>query len=246
MAFPSLRFRRNLRLVLGCLLLASGAFGTVYAIQATLGQRTYLRAKYGFFRGTSLETPRSTNAMEVVRLARDGMSRYAYNYYLPAYAASVCLDDAVAAYDELEALDEMDEADIILAGMTPEEAAERRARLETLCTDLVGNALYFSKEAVALNPYDEESRLARAYSLLSNGQAEEAVEFWRPIVDREYWIPRHHDVWAQVLLAEGSHSNLVLASREWCLVQDAGLRRDLQRLGRDLSASGPDGTPKGN
>lgn len=246
MAFPSLRFRRNLRLVLGCLLLASGAFGTVYAFQATLGQRTYLRAKYGFFRGTSLATPRATNAMEVVRLARDGMSRYAYNYYLPAYAAFVCLDDAVATYDELDALDEMDETDVILAGMTQEEADERRARLTTLCTDFVGNALYFSKEAVALNPYDEEARLSRAYSLLSNGQAEEAVEFWRPIVDREYWIPRHHDVWAQVLLAEGSHSNLVLASREWCLVEDADLRRDLQRLGRQLRSSGKGGSTKGN
>lgn len=246
MAFPSLRFRRNFRLVLGCLLLASGAFGTVYAFQATLGQRTYLRAKYGFFRGTPLEVPRPTNAVDVVRLARSGMSRYAYNYYLPAYAASACLEGAVSAYEEMEAFEQMDDVDALLAGLTPAEAAARRDRQAALCSDLIGNAVYFSREAVALNPYDEEARQARAFSLLSNEQAAEAVEFWRPIVEREYWVPRHHDVWAQILLAEGSPESLALASREWFLVQDADLKRELQRLDRQLKTSGKGGSTKGN
>ena len=246
MAFPSLRFRRKLRLVLGCILLVSGAFGTVYAFSAARAQRTYLRAKYGFFRGTSLEVPRCTNSTEAVRMVRASAERYANNYYFPAYVSNLCLEDAVAAFDELEALEGLSEADAVRAGLSQEEIDSRTEALSKRCVELVRAAVFFSKEAIALNPYDEEARQARAYSLLSNAQAKDAVEFWRPIVDREYWIPRHHDIWAQILLAEGSQTNLVLASQEWCLVQDADLRRQLQQLGRDLAASGKGEAVKGN
>ena len=246
MAFPSLRFRRGLRLVLGCGLLVSGAFGSVYAFSAARAQRAYLRAKYGFYRGTSVEVPCVTNAEAAIRLARPAMARYSYNYYFPAYVAKVCLEDAVKAYDELEALDALEDTDVLLAGMEPAERFARREALRVQCEDLVRAAGSYSKEAVALNPYDEEARLGRAYALLSNGQADEAVEFWRPIVDLEYWNPRHHDIWAELLLAEGSDENRVLASREWFLVKDADLRRRLQQLDRELEkSSGKSPTPKG-
>ena len=55
MPLPPAPVRRDLRLVLGCLLFAAGLFGAVHAARAAAAQRLYHGAKHGFFRDTSRE-----------------------------------------------------------------------------------------------------------------------------------------------------------------------------------------------
>ncbi len=71
--------------------------------------------------------------------------------------------------------------------------------------------------------------------LAADGQIEEALAFWRPIVEREFWNGANHDEYARLLLLEGSRSSLELAVREKPLVEDSALRRRLERLGQSLA-----------
>ena len=109
-------------------------------------------------------------------------------------------------------------------------AAGSRAELD----DAVLAALYFSREAAALNPYDAEARYVRAEALAADGQVTEALDLWRPIVEREFWNGANHDEYARLLLLEGSRRSLELAVREKPLVEDPALRRRLERLGKSL------------
>ena len=225
MPLPPAPVRRDLRLVLGCLLFAAGLFGTSRAARAAVAQRVYHGAKHGFFRDTAREVPPvvdyrnpgadvepakfAEDAAELARRARRAAELYPHNYYFPAFAAQSAL---------------------IQSGW-----ARSRAEFD----DCVLAALYFSREAVALNPYDTEAREARAEALAADGQIEEALDFWRPIVDREFWDPRVHDEYARLLLLEGSRRSLELAVREKPLVGDSYLRGRLQNLGESLARRRP-------
>lgn len=221
MPLPPAPVRRDLRLVLGCLLFASGLFGTVHAARAAAAQRLYHGAKHGFFRDTSREVPPvvdyrnpgagvepgrfAEDAAELARRARRGAELYSRNYYFPAFAARAALI----------------------------QAGQARSRAEL--SDAVLSALYFSREAAALNPYDAEARYVRAEALAADGRVGEALDFWRPIVEREFWNGANHDEYARLLLLEGSRRSLELAVREKPFVEDPALRRRLDRLGRSLS-----------
>ena len=68
----------------------------------------------------------------------------------------------------------------------------------------------------------------------------------RPVIGGGTDSAVYHAAGAELLLAEGSDENRVLASREWFLVKDADLRRRLQQLDRELKkSSGKSPTPKG-
>lgn len=225
MPLPPAPVRRDLRLVLGCLLFAAGLFGTARAVRAAVAQRVYHGAKHGFFRDTAREVPPvvdyrnpgadvepakfAEDAAELARRARRAAGLYPHNYYFPAFAARAALIQS------------------------------RQARSRAEFDDAVLSALYFSREASALNPYDAEARYVRAEALAADGQIEEALAFWRPIVEREFWNPVNHDEYARLLLLEGSRSSLELAVREKPLVEDPALRRRLDRLGQSLSRRKP-------
>ena len=210
MPLPPAPVRRNVRLALGCLLFAAGLFGTVHAARAAVAQRLYHGAKHGFFRDTPREVPpvvdyrdpgagvepaRFAEAVaELSRRARRAAELYPHNYYFPAFAARAALIQA--------------------------RQAGSRAELD----DAVLAALYFSREAAALNPYDAEARYVRG----------EALDLWRPIVEREFWNGANHDEYARLLLLEGSRRSLELAVREKPLVEDPVLRRRLERLSKSL------------
>ena len=115
----------------------------------------------------------------------------------------------------------------------------RQARSRAEFDDCVLAALYFSREAAALNPYDAEARWVRAESLAVDGRVDEALAFWRPIVEREFWNPANHDEYARLLLLEGSRHSLDLAVREKPLVEDSELRKRLERLGKSLAKRNP-------
>ena len=220
MPLPPAPVRRDLRLVLGCLLFAAGLFGTLHAARAAVAQYSYHRAKHGLFRDTSREVPPvvdyrnpgggvepaqfAEDAAELARRARRAAELYPHNYYFPAFAARAALIQS------------------------------RRARSRTEFDDAVLSALYFSREAASLNPYDAEARYVRAEALAADRQIEEALAFWRPIVEREFWNGANHDEYARLLLLEGSRRSLELAVREKPLVEDPALRRRLERLGKSL------------
>ena len=220
MPLPPAPVRRNVRLALGCLLFAAGLFGTLHAARAAAAQRLYHGAKHGFFRDTEREVPPivdyrhpgsgvepeqfAEDVAELSRRARRAAELYPHNYYFPAFAARAALIQA------------------------------RRAGSRAELDDAVLAALYFSREAAALNPYDAEARYVRAEALAADGQVTEALDLWRPIVEREFWNGANHDEYARLLLLEGSRDSLGLAVREKPLGEDPALPRRLERLGKSL------------
>lgn len=231
-------WRRRFRLAAGVALVAIGVFGTVRSVRAALSQRLYHGAKHGFFVGTpSLEVlPLSlardaalaraiaaTNAAdraaaldEALGTAREGARRCQLaepgcpeNYYFPALAAQLQLDALLNVRDEATA------------------------------ADLKRTALFFAKKAIRLDPYEELIRRTYVDALLANGEVDEALAFWEPVVDREYWFPENHDVYARILLRRGSRKGggpyLERAAEERVLVADPALRRRLENLAAILA-----------
>ena len=204
---------RRLRLPVACLLVFVGIFGFSHAVRAARAQRIYLGVKYGFFqkgtpsvRASRIAKPPVTDAREATVLYEKARALYASNYYFPIYVAQRYLLEAEAAPDRKTFRDSLDAA------------------------------LYFSREAIALNPYNDEARHARVEALERNGQIAEAIAFWEEIVEREYWTLEHHDTYARLLLREGSDESLQKAVRERGLVRDAALRRRLEKLSRFLES----------
>lgn len=204
MSFPSHRFRVRFRLVAGCVLLIAGFFGVLHARNAGRAERLYLLSRYGFHRGTRYERPASDDLAVVAPRARLAASLYPRNYYFPSYAAFCALAEARDAPDR-ESFD-----------------------------DAMRAALYFSRNAYALNPYDHQARLSRVQALAESGHLAEAFEFWAPVLRREFWNRSNHDVQARLLLQEGSTASLRLAVRERGLVEDPELRKRLNGLARAL------------
>lgn len=230
-------WRRRFRLAAGVALVAVGVFGTVHSVRAALAQRLYRKTKHGFFVGTpSLEVlPLSlardaaleraiaaTNAAdraaalaEALETAREGARRCQRaeplcpeNYYFPACVAQLQLDALLNVHDE------------------------------EIAADLKRTALFFAKKAIRLDPYEELIRRTYVDALLANGQVDEALAFWEPVVDREYWFPENHDVYARILLRRGSRKGgapyLQRAAEERVLVVDPALRRRLENLAEIL------------
>ncbi len=185
---------------MGSALLAAGLCGFLHAFGAARSQWLYLRGKYGLLRGTALETPPVESARTAFELSRRAMALYPWNYYMPAWAALLALDEARSA-------------------TTPE------------AFDAASSAAYWcAREAVSLNPYDSQARYVWAESLAQTGRVSEALEFWRGVLDREFWNPDNHTEYARLLLLEGTPASRALAAREAPLVADPALKRRLQRI----------------
>lgn len=204
---------RRMRLPVACLLVFVGIFGFAHAVRAARAQRIYLGVKYGYFqkgtpelRASRIAKPPVTDAREAIVLFQRARGFYSSNYYFPVYVAQLCLAEASAATDRKTFRDSLDAA------------------------------LYFSREAVSLNPYNDEARHARVEALERDGQIAEALAFWEEVVEREYWTLEHHDTYARLLLREGSDESLQKAVRERGLVRDADLRRRLEKLARFLKS----------
>ena len=231
-------WRRRFRLVAGVALVAAGVFGTVRSVRAALSQRLYHETKHGFFVGTpSLEVlplslarnaaldraiastdpaVRAAALAEALETAREGARRCQRaepgcpdNYYFPALAAQLQLDALLNVRDAATA------------------------------SDLKRTALFFAKKAVRLNPYEELIRRTYVDALLANGEVDEALAFWEPVVDREYWFPDNHDVYARILLRKGARKDgepfLARAADERVLVSDPALRKRLANLAAILA-----------
>ena len=231
-------FRRRFRLAAGVALVAAGFFGALHSVRAASAQRLYHKTKHGFFLGTpslevlplSLErnaairraiastdpSVRARALAEALETAREGARRCQRverdcpeNWYFPALVAQLQLDALLNVGDTGTA------------------------------DDLKRSALYFSKTALRLNPYDVLVRTAYANTLLERGEVDEALAFWEPIVAREYWYPANHDMLARILLRKGSCKGgepyLARAVEERRLVGDPELRKRLENLAKILA-----------
>lgn len=160
----------------------------------------YLRAKYGLFKGTALETPPVQSASEAFVLSQKALELYPHNYYFPSWAAMVALREV------------------------------RSARSRTEVDAALSAAFWCAREAVSLNPYYAEARYAWGEALVESGRVPEAVEFWRSTIDREFWNPDNHEHYVRTLLRAGSAEARAEAVREAPMIGDPALRRRLARM----------------
>ena len=228
-------FRRRFRLAVGVILVAAGFFGFVKAVRASWGQALYHRTKHGFFlkrpplevlplglardaaldRAIAATNPviRAEALAEALSIAREGTRRCQFasslcpeNYYFPAFTARLQLDALLNVRDEKTA------------------------------DDLKRAAFYFAKEGLRINPYDAEVRSAYVDALLVRGEVDEALAFWEPIVDREFWQPENHEIYARILLRRGSRKGggpyLAKAADERVFVRDPALKKRLANLAK--------------
>lgn len=198
-------FRRRCRMVVACFLLVAGLFGVVHSVRATVAQRLYLKTKYGFFRGLACEVPKLEGGMEVGVRAYRAYDLYPANYYFISFAAKCALSDAGRATS----------------------SEEHKTHLD--------RSLYFSRLAVALNPYDAEARGVYAFALAEGGRLSEAIRYWRDdVLAREFWNSANHDVLAWLYLRSPSPADMRLAVKELPFVGDKELRTRLRKLERQL------------
>ena len=105
--------------------------------------------------------------------------------------------------------------------------------------DFFYDEIFDARKAIRLDPYEELIRRTYVDALLANGEVDEALAFWEPVVDREYWFPENHDVYARILLRRGSRKGggpyLERAAEERLLVADPALRRRLENLAAILA-----------
>lgn len=202
MGVTSRRFRHHFRLVAGCALLVFGIALTFHSLRASIAQSIYLRAKYGYFRGTSREVAALEvgDVREMADLANRCAALYPHNWYFPIRVAqfAVLAAQSAESYEEFSAMAEF--------------------------------ALYFSNEAYCMNPCNDEARRARSDALVLDDRIPEALDVWRDAIAREYWVRDHHDQYATLLLRAGGEDNLRAAVAERALVTDGKLRRRLNGL----------------
>lgn len=193
-------WRHRFRLAAGSVIFALGLCGLLHSSEAALAQWMYLKAKYGLLKGTPFENGKVETASGAFECSRRAMSIYPYNYYFPSWAAMVALEEA------------------------------RSARTSAAVDSALDIAYWCAREAIDLNPYYSEARYAWGEALVESGKEAEAVEFWRGVIDREFWNPDNHTHYARVLLRVGTPEARAEAVREAPFVSDAALKRRLMRL----------------
>ena len=202
--FPA-SFRRRCRMVVGCVLVVAGLFGTAHAVRAAIAQRLYLKTKYGFSGGLIAPVAKTESAVEVARRAHAADRLYPHNYYFPSYAARRALTEAAEA----------------------KSSAEFR--------DALAAAQFFARRAVALNPYDGESRMLHALAMAEDGRVREAIDYWREaVIAREYWSEANHEFLARLCLRSRDPEDLAAAADELPFARDPELRTKLLRLRKQL------------
>lgn len=205
MAIVAPLFRKRMRMIVSCLLIVAGAFGAVYAVKASLAQRLYLKTKYGLFRGLERETPSTAEGREVGARAYQAYALYPKNYYFPTYAAKCALDEALAA----------------------ENSADFRSHLT--------GALYFSKLAMAINPYEAEGRMLYALIMAEDGRPTEAIAYWRDtVLEHEFWNSDNHNFMARLYLRSSKVDDMKAAVAELPFVSDAEMKKTLQQLKKGM------------
>lgn len=188
-------------MVVACLLVVLGATACVHAVRAAFAQRLYLETKYGMFRHLKWETLPVLASEDVAARAFRGHKLYPENYYFPTYAAKQALVDAMQAKDSAAFTEHLSRAD------------------------------YLIRLAVAINPYEAESRMLNAVIMAEDGRLQEAIAYWRDeVLDREYWNPDNHNFMARLYLRSSRTEDMKAAIGELPLVNDREMREQLREL----------------
>jgi len=196
-------FRKRFRLVLACVLIVLGAAACVHAVRATRAQRLYLETKFGLFRDWPSGSRPITDSEAVAIRAHRAYSLYPENYYFPIYAAQHALQDALQAT----------------------HSGDFDAH--------VSRAAFFSRQAMAINPYAPEARMIHAAILAEDNRLPEAIAYWRDqVVDREFWDRGNHDFMVRLYLRSSRPEDLQAAIDSLPFVGDRGLREELRQFKR--------------
>lgn len=188
-------------MVVSCLLVVFGAAGAVHAVRAAFAQRIYLKTKYGMFRGLQKEKRPIEASDAVAAQAYRAYKFYPENYYFPTYAANRALVDAMQATDSAMFNEHLSRAD------------------------------YWVRLALAINPYEAESRMLHATILAEGGRLQEAIAYWRDdVLDREFWNPGNHNFMARLYLRSSRIQDMKAAIAELSLVNDNETRKELRQL----------------
>ena len=197
--------KQKIKLLIACVLIVFCGANVVRSIRASAASHDYLAVKFGRFQGTAMQVPPIRNFSEASSLARRANERYPANYYFYAYVAGLALAEATAAEDH----------------------ASYESNLR--------QALYFSKYALEMNPYNEEIRHIYVEALAEDGRVGEAISYWREnVVDREFWVGINQDMFASLLLRSRNPADLTEAAQMEPLVRDADLRKRIAALKKSL------------
>lgn len=197
------RIDKVVRQIIVCLFFVIGITGVVYSIKCTKAQAIYVQTKYGVSCPIFVSPP-ITASQELWNLHSSASAIYPHNYYLNTYVAREAIAVAKAAAENSNL--SFDDFNL-----------------------LARKALFYSKLAIDVNPYDEESRLMYQEALVLNGQINEAVKYWESVVNLEYWNRAHHDVMAELYLKS---NNISLAVKELPQISNPELRKKLQKYKR--------------
>lgn len=192
------RIDKLIRQVIICLFLVVGIFGLVYSYKCIRAQSIYAKVKYGVTCPLFLK-PSITASQELWDLHDIANTIYPHNYYLNSYVAREAIELAKASTNN------------------PNISFEE-------FNLLARKALFYSKLAVDVNPYDEESRFMYQEALVLNGKIQEAVEYWEKIVDLEYWNRANHVIMAELYLKS---NNISLAVGELPHIPNSELKTKL-------------------
>ena len=197
--------RRKLKLLFACILTVVCASYAVRAVKASIASSLYLKTRYGFFAETERAGEPMTDPVKVAYNAERAKSLFPENYHFFSYAAGLSL------------------------------AAARDAETEDDYLKYIKKALYYSKYALDLNPYDETSRRHYTETLAEEGRIAEAIEYWRAnVIEREFWVTINQETFARLLLRSGDPAHKREAAQMLPLVRDPNLRSRITALQRSL------------
>jgi len=173
--------RQRLKILIACVLTVLCAAGAVRAVKAASVSSLQRQATNGFFHDSIWEKRQVTDPDKVIQYARIAEKRYPEGYHMFAHAASISWDTARAARDNYQYA-EFDK--------------------------YIGQALHFSQKALALNPYGEQTRRVYVDVLIELGRTTEAIDYWRGIMDMEFWYNGNHDKMAYLLMCSDNPEHL--------------------------------------
>ena len=197
--------KQKIKLLIACALTVFCGANVVRSVRASAASHDYLAVKFGRFQGTANQIPPIKNLSEASSLARRANELYPANYYFYTHVSGLALMEAKVAEDH----------------------ASYESNLR--------QALYFSKYALELNPYNEEVRRIYVEALAEDGRVGEAISYWREnVVDREFWVGINQDMFASLLLRSSNPADLKEAVQMEPLVGNQDLLKKIAALKKSL------------
>ncbi len=225
MGKQSSRIDKVLRQVIVCLFLVVGIVGIIYSYKCIKAQASYTIAKHGISFPFQKSKPASAG-QELFEEHDLANSNYPHNYYYHSFVAHEVIKQVYLVADAIYGNQDSLKAISQIHDNYKRSENNPDLSLGELYEILAKKALYFAELAIGTNPYDEGSRLMYKEALVLCGKTDEAIEYWKGVVDLEYWNRSHHDVMAELYLYA---DDIPMAIKERKHVLNPELKKMLQR-----------------